>query len=90
MGGKGDAVPEQPESQRPDIPELIRRADDSAAKADAARERLVKAHRAGAAIEERLARLADHDGRTEMAAEHRQVAAERRATANQLSGEQTP
>jgi hypothetical protein len=81
---------EQPESQRPDVLKLIRRAEDSAAKADAARERLAKAHRAEAAIEERLARLADRDGRSETAAEHRQVAAEQRASANQLSGEQTP
>jgi hypothetical protein len=80
----------EPESQRPGILELIRRAEDSAAKADAARERRAKAHRAGAAIEERLARLADHDGRTESAAEHRQEAAQQRASANQLSAEQTP
>jgi hypothetical protein len=83
-------VPKEPESQRPDIPELIRRAEESAAKADAARERRVKAHRAGAAIEERLARLADHDGRPKTAAEHRQAAAQQRATANQLGAEQTP
>jgi hypothetical protein len=83
-------VRDEPESRRPDIPELIRRSDESAAKADAARARRAKAHRAGAAIEERLARLADHDGRTETAEEHRRVAAEQRATADQLADSQAP
>jgi hypothetical protein len=51
MGRGAGTVPEEPESRRPDIPELIRRADESAAKADAARERLAKAQGTGAAIE---------------------------------------
>jgi hypothetical protein len=84
-------MPEEPESRRPDIPELIRRAERSAAKADAARERLVTAHRAGAASQERLARHADQDGRSAIAAEHREAAAREQAAANQLSSvPQTP
>jgi hypothetical protein len=80
---------EASEARRRDFSELKGRSKRGVAKAEAARRGLAKAHRAEAAIEERLARLARQDGRNASAAEHRKAAARERATASQLSIEES-
>ena len=77
------------EPRRRDVSGPIGRSKRDVAKAEAARRGLAKAHRAEAAIEDRLARLARRDGRDASAAEHRKAAASERATASELSSEET-
>lgn len=81
---------EASEPRRRDVSEPIDRSRKGVAKAKAARSGLAKAHRAEAAIEARLARLARQDGHDALAAEHREAAARERATASELSSEETP